>query len=459
VDEACYECSMRSELHLFPLPRNNPKMGKGASPEQNHAQNEAKSGDPTQEGDASSVSGQQVASLKKPESRAQNQGGDARGARDAILGTNFSHTAFTCKLCDLKTSSRFDYRWHVEKLHGIEWDMTDQPPSRPPIVDPNPNPNLADQGASLCSDNNRSLKLEIPRCNPFVKWAGGKTQLLKELDTMIPTKFNRYFEPFLGGGAMFFYLVSSRNLRFSAHLSDINTNLISCYQTLKYDANGLAEVLARYEKEYRGSSNKRRYYNSLRDDYNHLQDQSSLEKAARFILLNKTCFNGLYRVNEEGKFNTPWGKRDNPTMCDNYNLRKICVALNYCDASITTNCYEAALSDVTKDDFVYLDPPYYPISETANFTDYSASGFSKKDHITLSKVFAELDNRGSKVLLSNSNTDFIKQLYSDFTIREVNASRAINSDASKRGRNKNTELIISNYLPVMVESASIGQVY
>lgn len=346
-----------------------------------------------------------------------------------------------------------------------------KPPPRPPMEDPNPNPaDPIDQGANesspwpgsnLCSDNNDSNSLtsmavlEIPRCSPFVKWAGGKTQLLKELNTMIPSKFNRYFEPFLGGGAMFFYLVSCRNLRFSAHLSDINTNLIACYQTLKYDANGLAEALARYEKEYKESNDKRGYYNRLRDDYNYLRDQSSLDKAARFIVFNKTCFNGLYRVNQEGKFDTPWGKRDNPTMYDSYNLRKICVALNSCGASITTNYYEAALSDVKKDDFVYLDPPYYPISETANFTNYSASGFSKRDHVTLSKVFAELANRGSKVLLSNSNTDFIKQLYSGFTIREVNASRAINSDASKRGKNKNTELIISNYLPVTSQGTII----
>ncbi len=343
--------------------------------------------------------------------------------------------------------------------------MTDRPLSRPPMEDPNPNPtNQGADDSSLCSDNNHSLKsmalLEIPRCNPFVKWAGGKTQLLKELNTMIPSKFNRYFEPFLGGGAMFFHLVSCRNLNlnsgFSVHLSDINTNLISCYQTLKYYAIGLIEILARYEKEYKESNDKRGYYNRLRDDYNYLRDQSSLDKAAKFIVLNKTCFNGLYRVNYEGKFNTPWGQRDNPIIYDDENLRKIHIALNYCDdMSITTNDYKTALSNVKKDDFVYLDPPYYPISETANFTNYSASGFSKRDHITLSKIFAELANRGSKVLLSNSNTDFIKQLYSGFTIREVNASRAINSDASKRGKNKNTELIISNYLPVTSQGTII----
>lgn len=235
-------------------------------------------------------------------------------------------------------------------------------------------------------------------------------------------------------------------------------NLISCYQILKYDPIGLIEILARYEKEYKESNDKRGYYNRLRDDYNYLGDQSSLDKAARFIVLNKTCFNGLYRVNYEGKFNTPWGQRDNPTIYDDENLRKIYTTLNYCDASITTNDFKTALlSGVKKDDFVYLDPPYYPISETANFTGYSTNGFSKGDHITLSKVFAKLDSRGSKVLLSNSNTDFIKQLYSGFTVREVNASRAINSDASKRGRNKNTELIISNYLPVASQGTIIIQ--
>jgi len=225
--------------------------------------------------------------------------------------------------------------------------------------------------------------------------------------------------------------------------------LIACYQTVKDDPNGLIEALAKYEKEYKESSDKRRYYNRLRYDYNHLS-QDRLNQSARFITLNKTCYNGMYRENQtEGKFNVPWGKYDNPTICDSDNLRKVSTALNYSDTSIRDNNYKIALSAVKKDDFVYLDPPYYPISETANFTGYSANGFSKEDQITLSKVFVELDNRGSKVLLSNSNTDFIKQLYSGFTIREVNASRAINSDASKRGRNKNTELIISNYLPTV----------
>jgi DNA adenine methylase len=291
---------------------------------------------------------------------------------------------------------------------------------------------------------------KIPHCSPFVKWAGGKTQLINtELDEMIPLKFNRYFEPFLGGGAMFLHMVSDLNLKFTAYLSDINMDLIGCYNIVRTNVNELIQILTKYQTEYKESvdkSEKKRYYIGLRNDYNHLY-QNKLNKSARFIALNKTCYNGMHRVNQKGEFNVPWGKYQNPTIYDSDNLQKISAALNYYDVSINNRDYKTALSEAKQDDFIYLDPPYYPISKTANFTSYSANGFSKEDHIALSSVFTELNCIGCKVLLSNSDTEFIKKLYSDFNIKKINASRAINCDPTKRGKNKNTELIISNYLP------------
>jgi DNA adenine methylase len=290
------------------------------------------------------------------------------------------------------------------------------------------------------------LKVDVPLCYPVVKWAGGKRQLIKYLDPMMPPQFNRYFEPFLGGGAMFFHMVSDRTL--TAYLSDINTELITTYNVIKNNVNELIELLNIHQSEYL----RLRYFDKVKQrvfskHFNEVKSKTNLlndiEIAARLIFLNKTCFNGLQRVNSKGKFNIPEGTYKNSVICDADNLRNVSIVLS--NTSINVSDYKTALAKAEEGDFIYLDPPYMPISDTANFDKYSANGFTKKDHIQLSKTFTDLHNKRCKVLLSNSDTPLVRQLYSNFHIQVVNASRAINSKASRRGKDKNTELIISNY--------------
>jgi DNA adenine methylase len=273
-----------------------------------------------------------------------------------------------------------------------------------------------------------------------VKWAGGKSQLVPELDLMIPSKFNRYFEPFLGGGAMFFHLISDRNMRFTAYLSDINAELITAYKVVKNNVIELIELLKRHQREY--NKNPLEYYYKLRDE---IKPVTEIDRTARFIALNKTCFNGLYRVNRNGIFNVPMGRYKNPLICDASNLENISKALRYSKAAIKVSDYKNALVEAEEDDFVYLDPPYHPTSSTANFTGYSDNGFGDNDQLQLAKLFVELNNRKCNVLLSNSDTPLIRKLYSDFSsrIKEVNVSRVINCKASRRSGHK--ELLISNY--------------
>jgi DNA adenine methylase len=287
---------------------------------------------------------------------------------------------------------------------------------------------------------NYSLLVDLRHCYPFVKWAGGKTQVLSDLDSMIPSQFNRYFEPFIGGGAMFFHLISDRNMRFGAYLSDINAELITAYKVVKNNVRELIELLKRHQREY--NKNPSEYYYKLRDEIKPVKD---IERTARFIALNKTCFNGLYRVNRSGIFNVPMGKYKNPLICDTRNLENISKALRYSKAVIKVKDYKNALVEAEEDDFIYLDPPYHPTSSTANFTSYTDYGFGDNDQSELSKIFAELNDKKCKVLLSNSDTPLIRKLYSDFSghIKEVNVSRVINCKASKRLGHK--ELLISNY--------------
>jgi DNA adenine methylase len=285
-----------------------------------------------------------------------------------------------------------------------------------------------------------SRLVDLRHCYPFVKWAGGKTQIISKLDSMIPSEFNRYFEPFVGGGAMFFHLISDRNMRFTAYLSDINAELITAYKVVKNNVSELIEILKRHEKEY--NKNPSKYYYKLRDEVKPVTD---IDKTARFIALNKTCFNGLYRVNRSGIFNVPMGRYKNPLICDTNNLENVSNALRYSKASINVNDYKSALLKAEKDDFIYLDPPYHPTSPTANFTGYSDYGFGDNDQLQLAKLFVELNDRKCNVLLSNSDTPLIRKLYSDFSsrIKEVNVSRVINCKASRRLGHK--ELLISNY--------------
>lgn len=282
----------------------------------------------------------------------------------------------------------------------------------------------------------------VPICYPFVKWAGGKTQLLLTLNKHIPPTFNRYFEPFLGGGAMFYYIFS-KNLRFVSYLSDTNEDLINAYNVVKNKVEELIVLLKRHELEY--NKYREEYYYELRSNVK--PSLTTVEKAARFITLNKTCYNGLYRVNGKGIFNVPIGRYRKPVICDSINLRKVSVALRDSMANITLSNYKDILSEKSvKGDFIYLDPPYNPVSETAYFTRYTHGGFTDNDQEELACIFKILNDRRCRVLLSNSDTPFIRHLYKDFAkyTEEVVAMRSINSDASKRWGHK--ELLIRNYL-------------
>lgn len=270
--------------------------------------------------------------------------------------------------------------------------------------------------------------LDVP-AQPFLKWAGGKGQLMGQLFPLMPRdlRWNRYHEPFVGGGAVFFALAPKR-----AVLSDLNPELVTCYRVIKQDVDGLCEALRQhvYEKDH--------YYEVRALDPETLTD---VERAARFIFLNRTCFNGLHRVNRKGQFNVPFGRHANPTICDEPNLRRVSAALRQVEIHCTG--FDAVLERAKAGDFVYFDPPYQPISATSSFTAYTSHAFGPKQQAELADVFRALDKRGCQVMLSNSNAEFIKTLYAGFDIREVYATRAINRDASKRG--PIPELVVRNY--------------
>lgn len=272
---------------------------------------------------------------------------------------------------------------------------------------------------------------------PFVKWVGGKRQLLaqfRRLNLYPPEKFDiktgRYFEPFVGGGAVFFDLLPEKGF-----LSDMNNELVTTYNVIKNDVDGLIVSLKKHK-------NNKDYFLKIR-----VQDPktlSELEIASRFIFLNRTCFNGLYRVNNSGGFNVPYGKHGNPLICDEDNLKKVCKALQ--GIQIKHQDYKEVLKKAKKGDFVYFDPPYYPISKTASFTSYTAESFLDKEQIELRDTVLELNKRGCFVMLSNSDTPFINKIYSgfkDIQITKVEAGRMINSKGS--GRGKITEVLVTNY--------------
>jgi DNA adenine methylase len=288
-------------------------------------------------------------------------------------------------------------------------------------------------------DNQGLLCDDLPLSYPFLKWAGGKTQILFELEKFVPSEFNRYFEPFLGGGAVFFHL-TTKNLQFTAYLSDTNEELITVYRVVKGDVEKLIDILKKHQKEY--DKDPIEFYYELRQ----FVPPTDVDRAARFIALNKTCYNGLYRVNKRGVFNVPIGRYKNPLICGSNNLRNASLSLRDSKVTIELSDYKQILLENAREgDFVYLDPPYNPASSTASFTSYTNSGFTNTDQIELRDVFTELMDRKCKVLLSNSDTKFIRELYSEFAtyFKEVNVLRSINCRGSKRIGHK--ELIISSY--------------
>jgi len=282
-------------------------------------------------------------------------------------------------------------------------------------------------------------KIKIP--TPFLKWVGGKAQMLKQYEEFFPKSFNRYIEPMVGGGAVFYHLFNTERITDGVTLIDISQELINCYSVVKNNVGELIDELKELKFEYDQSPEKVYYEVRKWDREKNWGKRSDLIKATRTIFLNKTCFNGLYRVNSKGQFNTPIGRYSNPNICDEVNLMLISNALQ--NVELLNSGFENTLQIASKGDFIYFDPPYHPLNETAYFTSYTNNGFSKDDQVKLKDTFKKLAEKGCKVMLSNSDTDFTNQIYKDFNINKVYANRYINSNSDKRG--KISEIVITNY--------------
>lgn len=270
--------------------------------------------------------------------------------------------------------------------------------------------------------------------HPFLKWAGSKRRLLPELHARLPAHFNAYHEPFVGGGALYWSLASSsikNGPSRSYYLSDMNPYLVPTYRAIKLDVEGLIKLLSvmPYEKEF-----------FLTQRARDLQGLSDVEIGAWFIYLNRTCFNGLFRVNKAGKFNVPFGKYTNPTICDSDLLRACSDVMIGTGTFVEKVGFEAVMTRAEPGDLVYFDPPYLPLSETSDFTAYTNTGFNFNEQVRLRDVALRLKQKGVYVMLSNSDAPRIRELYSDFEIDSVMAARSINSKAD--GRGKISELII-----------------
>ena len=273
---------------------------------------------------------------------------------------------------------------------------------------------------------------------PFVKWAGGKRQLLAELEKNFPKQFGTYFEPFLGGGAVLFDLLAKKpNLKCS--ISDLNSDLVLAYVTIRDKLGRLIESLENHSKNYHKDSTN--YYYEVRKQ----EPKQQIEKVSRLIFLNRTCFNGLYRVNKKGQFNVPLGRYTNPNIVNKENLSAVSKILQSEKIKISCRAFEAVLDDTKKGDLVYFDPPYQPISSTANFTSYTHRDFTEDDLQRLVDLANQLNSKGCHVLLSNSNSKTVKDYFSEkhWSISEIKANRAINSNSKKRTGHK--EIIIKNY--------------
>ncbi|AFI06699.1 DNA adenine methylase [Helicobacter cetorum] len=266
--------------------------------------------------------------------------------------------------------------------------------------------------------------------HPFIKWAGGKRNLLPQILPFLPNEFESYFEPFLGGGALFFELFSLGRLENKkAYLFDINAELINAYEVLKNNPNALIIELQKFKKEH-----SKEFYYEVRewDRKDNFKEIDSLLRATRFIYLNKTCFNGLYRVNKEGYFNVPMGAYKDPKICDSEVILNSSYALQ--NATIKHTSYKEVLKLARKFDLIYFDPPYYPLNETSSFTAYSENEFLEKEQKELFRVFDTLAKKQVQVFLSNSNTPFILDLYQGYKIEILKANRCINSKGNKRSK-------------------------
>jgi len=269
---------------------------------------------------------------------------------------------------------------------------------------------------------------------PVLKWVGGKRQLLDAIIPMLPQKISAYCEPFVGGGALFYDLQPE-----TAYINDINGELIRIYEVIKNDVESLISALQEFK-------NEADYYYAVRDwdrDKEKYSILSDVKKAARILYLNKTCYNGLFRVNSAGEFNSPFGYYRNPNIINAPTLRAVSSYLNAATVHFSSIDYEDVLKILPYETFVYLDPPYDPVSDTSSFTGYAKGGFTRDAQIRLRECCDDLNRRGIKFMLSNSATDFIKEQYCAYNITIVQAKRVVNSDATKRG--EIDEVVVTNY--------------
>lgn len=269
---------------------------------------------------------------------------------------------------------------------------------------------------------------------PFIKYVGGKRQLLPIINEKKPKEFNNYFEPFVGGGAVFLDINPKQ-----AIINDLNFDLINCYIQIRDNLDELVKILDKLQRDFNKLDNdedKANYFYDIREKFNHSSGFNMIKRAGYLIFLNKSCFNGLYRCNSKGEFNVPFGKKKKLNLYDLDNLKAISEKLNN-DTIIMNGDFESACETINKGDFVFFDSPYYETFDT-----YQKGGFSEEDHKRLNNLFKELDKKGVYCMLTNSDTDFIKELYKDFNVEEIEVKRMVNSDASNR---KGWEVIITNY--------------
>ncbi|HEM5993067.1 TPA: DNA adenine methylase [Streptococcus suis] len=279
------------------------------------------------------------------------------------------------------------------------------------------------------------LQRTQPTLQPFTKWTGGKRQLLPVIKSLMPDNYNSYFEPFIGGGAVFFELIPKK-----AIINDFNSELINCYRQIKDNPQKLIELLVEHQK-----NNSKDYYLELRsvDRDDRIHAMTDTERAARIMYMLRVDFNGLYRVNSKNQFNVPYGRYKNPKIVDSELILSISQYLNKNNIEILTGDFEKAVEDVGAGDFVYFDPPYIPLSETSAFTSYTHEGFSYEEQVRLRDVFRKLDKKGAYVMLSNSSSPLVEELYKGFNIHKVEAIRTNGAKASSRG--KISEFIVTNY--------------
>lgn len=295
------------------------------------------------------------------------------------------------------------------------------------------------------------------KIRPFVKWAGGKGSLIPQLNNFYPYELKngiieRYIEPFVGGGAVLIDILQKYNIQ-EVYAFDINIDLINSYNVIKNNVEELITNLKQMETEYLqlGQEERKNYFYNIRDEYNNYEleeSEQNVQRAAQFIYLNRTCFNGLYRVNKNGKFNVPFGSYKNPTICDEENLRQLSQLIQ--NVQFRYGDYSRSMEYVTENTFVYFDPPYRPLNVTSGFTSYTKEDFNDNNQRELATFYGELNERNAKLMLSNSNPKninkedtFFDNIYQGFNINQIQASRMIN--ANSNGRGKISEILVTNY--------------